>query len=423
MNISGLNPLASYEQYGDEAISYIAEDDSPKLVRGVIESPALATPFLREYIQIHAANPYREYRNRSLWAILGAVLADPEHRRALETATEIASRALSYSGVDYREGFSLATLAQRARYGDPDATGKLAQRRDEAVNACDALDSNRTNSDSWGHHCRRHAALAEAIAVALDNAGEAELLLDRAATIPWGYAGFQAAASLRLAEANLVCGPGRMVAAKNALEAARRSAYKVQDAMFCAVTIARVNGMITRWWQGPIADIVGVIERFVQDPMTAEFSPVYFVGDPYTLRGEGPEILKIPNSALAASTLRDIAQSVFAQAVGAFERLNSHIANSLSSLASGTEVFVPDPQFVPLLSARFAAEAVAQRNALGADCGSLIRKLVPLVASNATALDTILARLVLVTKPPAAIVDALAKLAPVEWMSELVRAR
>lgn len=420
MNISGLKPLADFEKYGDEAVSYIAEDDSPKLVRAVIETPAAAIPFLREYVHIHAANPYREYRNRSLWGILGAVLSDPDDQRALEIATEIAGGAFSASSVDYREAFSLALLALRARYGDPDAAEKLAQRRSEATEAGEQLDPIRTNSDSWGYHCRRHAALAEALAVGRDNAGDAGLLLDKAAKIPWGYAGFQAPASLRLAEANLLCRPDRTDAVKDALEAARRSAYKVQDAMFCAVTVARVNGTIEHWWRGPIADIAAVIERFVQDPMTAEFSPVYQVGDQYVPRGEGPEIIKIPHAVLAASTLRDIAQTVFGRSAGTFERLNSHIPDPLSPLAPGTEVFVPDPDFVPLLSARFAAEALAQRNVLGADCAGLIRRLVPLVASNATALDTLLARLALAAGPPAAMVDELEKLAPTEWMSEPV---
>lgn len=418
MNISGLNPLADYEKYGDEAISYIAEDDSPKLVRAVIETPAAAIPFLLEYVHIHAANSYREYRNRSLWGILGAVLSDPDDQRALEIATEIASGALSPSSVDYREAFSLATLALRARYGDPDAAEKLRQRQSEATKAGEELDPIRTNSDSWGYHCRRHAALAEALAVGRDNVGDAELLLDKAAKIPWGYAGFQAPASLRLAEANLVCRPNRTDAVKDALDAARRSAYKVQDAMFCAVTVARVNGMIAHWWRGPIVDIADVIERFVQDPMTAEFSPVYQVGDQYVPRGEGPEIIKIPHAVLAASTLRDIAQTVFGRSAGTFERLNSHIPNPLSPLAPGTEVFVPDPDFVPLLSARFAAEALAQRNEPGADCARLIRRLVPLVASNPTALDTLLARLALAAKPPAAMLNPLEKLAPTDWMGE-----
>jgi hypothetical protein len=246
------------------------------------------------------------------------------------------------------------------------------------------------------------------------------LLLDNATRLPWGYGGFQAPASLRLAEANLICDPGRTNAAQEALEAARRSAYKVQDAMFCALSIARVNGMVTRWWPGPIVDIADVIERFVRDPMKAEFSPVYLVRDCYKLRGAGPEILKIPHAALAASNLRDIARSVFGRSVGAFERLNSHITDSLSSLEAGTEVFVPDPEFVPLLAARFAAEALVQRKVLSSDCARLIRKLVPLVASNATALDTILARLALATQPPVAIVDSLAKLASAGWMNEPV---
>ena len=81
---------------------------------------------------------------------------------------------------------------------------------------------------------------------------------------------------------------------------------------------------------------------------------------------------------------------------------------------------VSDPSFAPLLAARFSAEASAQRDALGSDCPSLIKLLVPTAVANATALDTVLARLTLASRPPPPMLDALRRIAPSDWMHDPV---
>jgi len=58
-------------------------------------------------------------------------------------------------------------------------------------------------------------------------------------------------------------------------------------------------------------------------------------------------------------------------------------------------VNMPDPDFAPLLAARFAAEALARDTLQPRRKVRLIQTLVPLAISNPTTLDTILARLLL----------------------------
>jgi hypothetical protein len=73
---------------------------------------------------------------------------------------------------------------------------------------------------------------------------------------------------------------------------------------------------------------------------------------------------------------------------------------------------IPDTSFAPLLAARFSAEALAQRDALGSDGPRLIKLLVPIAAADATALDTVLARLALTSRPSEPMLHALEKIAP-----------
>ena len=64
-------------------------------------------------------------------------------------------------------------------------------------------------------------------------------------------------------------------------------------------------------------------------------------------------------------------------------------------LQKNDEVCIPDPEFAPILAARFAAEAIAA-DGLPADARiRIIQRLVPIALSNPTAADTILGRLIL----------------------------
>jgi hypothetical protein len=252
----------------------------------------------------------------------------------------------------------------------------------------------------------------------LGQAGEATGLLAQALALPFGFAGYQAPSSLTLAEANRICRPHEPVASMAAVEAARRAAHNIQEPGFCARTTARVNAMLERWWAQPLTDLAGIISRFTDDPYSSEFSPLHRVGEEYDERSRGDDRLEIPDTVLGADTLTRLALDVYHVSASETLRLNQGLAAD-EALPTGTLVAVPDAKFAALLAARFAAEALVHDGLTTAEREALIRRLVPIAAGNPTALDTVLARLLLATRPEAPnVLDTIAAVAPSEWLVE-----
>ena len=415
--ISGFESVTRATYGADAEPVYIAEGDSPRLVRFAMQHPE-GPAALAEYISLHAANPYREYRNRSLWAVLGAALCDPQLNTAREFARAITVAALAGGTIQYREALLMTEEALRARTGDANAKLFLDACRERARQVAAMLDPLRTRSDSWGHHARRLSALAVISKLVFGHADVADDLLDQAAKLPFGFAGFQASASRALAEANLICRPQNTAALQAALAAALRAAHNVQEALFCAQTTARINAISRRWWNGTIASLPAVIERFTTDPFAAEFAPLYIAGEGFDQRRKGEQTLPLPPSMLAASTLARIARDIFQRPLAEFTRLNPAFGGD-DPLPTGTEIQVPDAGFAPLLAARFSAEALAQREQLGIRAVDLIKTLVPLAAGNPTALDTVLSRLLLAAdlRDPQ-MLSLIRGVAPADWMVE-----
>ncbi|HJW10341.1 MAG TPA: hypothetical protein VJ598_01055, partial [Albitalea sp.] len=400
---------------------YLAERDSPWLVAQAMRAAAghdgmtrdEAEELIRRYIAAHATNPYREYRHRSLWAVLGAVLAHPDPGTALDGARAVCEAAAQPVSVDFREMLRLAGLGLAARLGDSAAAGMLAQCVVGARDAAKELRQVRGGADTWGAHARRFAALAEVHGVALGDALGAAGLLADAHGLPFGYAGFQASASLAVADAEFVCRPADAASLHDALDAARRAAHNVQEARFCALTTARVHTICTRWRPGSVADLADVVERFAREPLAAEFAPRHVAGEDYGERDDGPHMLSLPDAVRQARTLEAIARDVFALPWDRVARLNAG-AGPRDRLA---EVAVPDPGFVPLLASRLASELLARRAVLGASAAVLMARLVPAAAGDATALDAVMARLALAYAPAdAALVQRLISVAPTDWM-------
>jgi Trypsin-like peptidase domain/AAA ATPase domain len=402
----------------DAAPVYIAEGDSPFLVAYAVAHPGEGDALLHQYIAIHAGNPYADYRNRSLWGILAAALCHPNDYAARDYARLLATAALAAAPVRFREGLRVTVVGLRARSGGPGPIQQLDVLVDQARGAAAALEQERWLSDSWGHHARRLAALSEVHAHALGREDEATMLLDQALALPFGFAGYQAPSSLTLAEANRICRPHDPAASMAAVEAARRAAHNIQEPGFCARTTARVNAMLERWWAHPLADLAGIVSRFVDDPHAREFSPLHRVGEEYGERSRGEERLEMPDGVLSANTLTRLAHDVYHVSAAETRRLNEDFAAD-EVLRAGTVVAVPDAKFAPLLAARFAAEALVQDGLTAAEREGLIRKLVPIATGNPTALDTVLARLLLAASPDAPnVLDAIASVAPSEWLME-----
>jgi hypothetical protein len=228
-------------------------------------------------------------------------------------------------------------------------------------------------------------------------------------------------------------------AINGALDAARRAAHNVQESRFCALTTARMNAIAQRWRPGTIRNLAVTVERFASDPRAPEFAPVHLVGEHYPERSAGLNMLPIPPESLAARSLAEIAHSVYGMPIARLEQLNPGIDPG-APLAPGTgvdihdtadaqvreedeaaapegKVNVSDSGFAPLLAARFAAEVLARRAELGNQAAAHIAKLVPVAASDATALDLVLARLLLIARPDdRAVVERVRACAPDEWM-------
>lgn len=421
MQISGIQSITQVPDAGDETPVYVAEADSPQLVAFAAAVPSLGGALLRQYIGIHAANPYAEYRNRSLWAVLGAACCHPDDLETRELVRLLATAALALTSVWFREGLHLTIEALCARAGQPGALERFETRVAEARVAASRLQQTRWQADSWGNHCRRLAALAEAEALALERPDRARALLAQAQSLPFGFAGYQASASLTLAEAYRICQPDQPTAGVAALKASRRSAHNIQEPALCAMRTARANAMLERWWQPPIHNLAAVISRFVTDPYTAEFAPVHQVGEQYAER-DPSERLTIPDTMRQAATLTQIADDVYRLPVITLRRLNPGIGPD-DPLQPGTQVRVPERRFAPLVAARLAAEALADPSVPEKDRNALIRQLVPRAADNPTAMYTILSRLLLAAEPhdrsvTAAALDEIKELAPKSWLEE-----
>jgi len=421
LQISGIGGLGKVPNAGDETPVYVAETDSPQLVAFAAATPDLGGTLLRQYIGIHATNPYAEYRNRSLWAILGAVCCHPDAVETRELARQLVTAALAPTSVWFREGLRPTIEALRARAGQPGAFERFETRVAEAIDAANQLQQIRGRADSWGNHCRRLAALAEAEALALQRPDRAGALLAQAQSLPFGFAGYQTSSSLTLAEAYHICQPDQPAVCLAAVEASRRSAHNIQEPALCAMRTARANAMLERWWPAPIHDLAAVILRFVTDPYAGEFALVHQVGEQYAERAPA-ERLTIPDAMRQAATLTQIAEDVYRLPVAILCRLNPGIGPH-EPLQAGTQIRVPERRFAPLMAARLAAEVLADFAIPKKDRNVLIRRLVPIAADNPTAMYTILSRLFLAAEPDdrsaaAVQLDEIEALAPPDWLDE-----
>jgi len=400
-NPTGVEPLM-IEVYppgtltGAVLARFIAEHDGPPLVSFARLNPAANTTYLRQYIAIHAANRYRYYRNRSLAALLKSILEVPDHEWVRQLVEELIVSALTVTTIDFQDGLPLTVKALRARAGDAAAAAGLEAYRKELFARSDELSPGRGKSDSWAHYQRRAVALGEVYLTALDRRAEALELLQRARALPKGFAGFQAASSLTLAESLRLATPADTQGIDGCITSALGSAHRIQDYPFCFQMTCFVRTMQRHWPASLPLNVEDLVERFVAAPEHPEFCPVFVVGEQYELRPTDDNTLPIPGSVRNATTLRDIA-TVCECSEEELASINDSLPHG-SALTPGTEVRFKDSEFTPLLAARLATEVLV--SPMDAERRStVIQKLVPLAASNTTALDTVLSRLLLSALP------------------------
>jgi hypothetical protein len=239
--------------------------------------------------------------------------------------------------------------------------------------------------------------------------------LDRICVLPGGFAGFQAPASLRLADALRACGIDRPGLREAVVEDALRSAHHIQDYQFCARVTARCNAL-SRWHQTALTgpELSSAIRRLAASPGDAQFAADHLICEPYEYREENdPDILPIA-SARDADTLNQLVE-VFQRPAVEFVRLNPQFGLS-QKLDKNTMVRVPDPGFAPLLAVHFAARALADES-LEEERGELFRALVPVATVNPTALDSLLSYLLIATDPddPELLEDIVREAGPVAF--------
>ena len=224
-------------------------------------------------------------------------------------------------------------------------------------------------------------------------------LLARAGNLPYGFGGFQSPACLNLAEALQICTPGDAWGITDALRHALVAAENIRDESFCARQTARVTAMQRRWWAGPV-DILKILTNLLEKPAAPDFSTLHIIGQTYA----GRRI-----KATGARTLEDLVE-VYHRPLDEFVRINGRRIVPTQRLAEGVEINVPDPGFPTQLSARFAAQALADPTLDLDERVSVLRRLAPLASANATILDTVLARLLIADRTAGEQLDSIDRL-------------
>ncbi|HEY5248697.1 MAG TPA: hypothetical protein VIJ15_09665 [Dermatophilaceae bacterium] len=386
---------------GAEQRGYLADEDGPLLVAAAVADPAFGEPVLQQYVAIHSAYGYREYRQGSLWALLGAVLRHPSDEWARTWAAAIGQAALAPNRGVYTEGLEFAALLAQAIAGDTAAFKQLEETKNRASSEMNALQhmSGRGAGDTWGIHKRRAGALAEVFSQLPDGHTQASSLLSSALGLGYGFAGFQVPACLTLAEAIEVA-EGDLDRVDAALIAAQQSAHNIQDETFCARITGRVNAMQARWWNRSATPTppAAVAKRLLRESSDAEFSALHIIGETYRFRDPNTTT-PLSSTVRDARTLKQLAVA-YQRPLTDVLRLNAATGWAADEqFETGAVVGIPDPGLPPLIAARLAGRALADRELSDEDRVSTIRTLVPVAASDSTTLHTVLARLLLAWRP------------------------
>ncbi len=164
-----------------------------------------------------------------------------------------------------------------------------------------------------------------------------------------------------------------------------------------------------RW---PLAlDVRQEITALKSDSRSERFTSLHFIDHNYDGRGDPPRSFRLPDRVRKANTLTMLADA-YQRGLPEFLRLNRSWDPD-QPIPAGTPIHVPDPGLAPLIAARLAAEAMIVPGLFDPERVTLIRSLVPVAAANPTALDTVLARLLLMERPvDLPILNRLAEIAP-----------
>ncbi len=394
LNLSGLAAQP------DSAPKYLAEMDGPLLLAFAAHHPPDQCQCVQEYVSMHAANHYAYYRNRSLAALLKCFVQHQSQEWVRDMMEDLVAGALAGSPIAFRESLGFALIGLRGKAGQHSASSRLDAMAAHVEQQCANLSPMRGEGDSWSYHLRRLVALAETFFMARGDFKRAQALLNLALQIPYGFAGFRSKAMLTVADALRICEPANTANLQRAMQMALISAHNVQDHRFCLADTARVNAMQHHWSPtgGGNWDLKSMVQTLASEPDTPAHSAVHVVGEQFRHRS-GNQKLPIPPTFWSANTLAAIAE-IHGCAVGELVRLNREKGwTATQLLPAGAPVNIPDPEMLPLIAARLSAEVVADGKLSRDQRVRLLQALVPVAAQNLTALDAVLARLLLVSSP------------------------
>jgi hypothetical protein len=383
------------ELLNNATYGYASNFDGPILVQMARVYGQEGTELVDAYIDAHAGYNYVEYRNRSLWMVMHSVLRNhPDQGWVRERLRRLLVAALSGGAIDFGEMLPMtaALLTEKANQGDPRPL--LEGWYAAALENVQELQNRRRSNDSWGNHKRRLTALMELYHLILVDRNKVDDLVARISDLPSGFAGFQAPAILRVADALVVCRQTGSV--EKALDDCFRAAHNIQDYHFCARITARCNAL-KRWHQASLSGqtLADTIGRLAASPSNPEFAAHHFIHEPYEYRNDGPQTLSA-YLARQAETLEQLVE-VFQRPAVEFRRLNPQFGLT-EKLAGGTLILIPDPGLPPLLAVHLAAAVMAD-DGLTETRAALIQSLVPSAVNNPTTLDTVLSYLLIAINP------------------------
>jgi hypothetical protein len=392
----GVNVVTGIERMGDEAPLYLAEAHAPHLVAAALvpEWKSEATERLQDYIQLHAGNKYVFYRNRSLFAILKEALKHPDDEWLRALLPMLCASSL-LSGERFAEFLPMALDAVAAKSGDADA-GRFEQRAQRIAERAEAVVVERTG-DPWSRVLRELAALGECRRLAMHDADRARANIEQAMSLKKGYAGFRAPSLAFVAESVAVVNADGDQNVEGVMRASLKAAHNIQDPYFCLETTSRVNALINRL-QAAAGDVSEVIDQLVHRPESPEFQALHKVGETFPERIPGPQKLELPPEFETANTIAKLSD-IFWTSVDELARINGRAPGTEQDVLEDDvkTVRIPDPDFRPWLATQLSAAVLADDALTDKKKSRLIQQLVPVAAPNRTCLDTVLARLVLVS--------------------------
>ena len=387
--------LETISQAGQSVPDFLANQDGLPLVAYAVSYPEEAWVF-ENYLRIHAANRYVQYRNLSLQFLSDAVLRHPEQVWARDTMRQLTEAALSRGGFDFTEALPTARLALAALAGTDGARQQLDQIRQAAIQSAGELSPKRNRTDQWGEHKRRLAALALAYGV-LDDTAASQECLQAALQAPSGFAGYMYTTWLNLAETICILPVSSKFSPLTARRQALVSAQNIQDTNFCAWATARVNAILAQSWRQPDKNLVETVRDFIKEPSAPQFAPFHIVNNSFRGRDRSPTKVPLRPSLQAADRLQALAAELGAS-LDELVFYNPEYTPD-QPLPTGTRVFLPDPTFIPLMAAHLAGALMQFEDLFPEDKQPLIQQLIPLALTDRTALDTVLARLILASEP------------------------